>query len=62
LAIDLTASPPRPETAAAPPPAPPSPPLSVPAIAGWIPLVGALALVAYRMRRADGRTRFPSAV
>ena len=29
---------------------------------GWVPLIGALALVAYRMRRPDGRTRFASAV
>ncbi|SNS54133.1 hypothetical protein SAMN06295912_108159 [Sphingomonas laterariae] len=37
-------------------------PLPDPAIAGWMPLAAALVLIAYRMRRADGRTRFQSAV
>lgn len=34
----------------------------LPESAGWIPLVGGLALVAYRMRRTDRRVRFRSAV
>jgi len=34
----------------------------VPRSAGWMPLVGGLALVAYRMRRNDRRFRFRSAV
>lgn len=29
---------------------------------GWLPLIGGVLLVAYRMRRARGRTRFTSAV
>ncbi|WP_380874102.1 hypothetical protein ACFB49_45770 [Sphingomonas sp. DBB INV C78] len=33
-----------------------------PSRAGWVPLVGALILVAYRMRRPDGRKRIASAV
>lgn len=34
----------------------------LPPSAGWVPLVGGLALVAYRMRRTDKRFRFRSAV
>lgn len=34
----------------------------LPPSAGWVPLVGGLALVAYRMRRTDRRFRFRSAV
>lgn len=34
----------------------------LPQSAGWVPLVGGLALIAYRMRRGDRRFRYRSAV